>query len=132
MSKEHLRPDTVHETVGYSHVVKVTGGTTLYLAGQVAWDMDRNILGKGDYTAQMRQALENMKGVVEAAGGTMDDIVKITLYTVNYSTDVRAAIMNTLWEYLNTEKPPVTTLVGVAALAQPDLLIDLDAIAVID
>ena len=133
MSKEHLRPDTVHETPGYSHVVKVTGGTTLYLAGQVGWDMDRNVVGgEGDYGAQARQALENIKGVLEAAGGSMADIVKMTLYIVNYSPDIRAEVVGPVWEYLNRDAPPATTLIGVAALAQPQLLLELDCIAVID
>jgi enamine deaminase RidA (YjgF/YER057c/UK114 family) len=133
MSKEHLRPDTVHETPGYSHVVKVTGGTTLYLAGQVGWDMDRNVVGeKGDYRAQTRQALENIKAILEAVGGSMSDIVKMTLYVVNYSPDIRSQIVEPVWAALNVEKPPATTLIGVASLAQPDLLIELDVIAAID
>lgn len=133
MSKERLRPDTVHPTPGYSHVVKVTGGTTLYLAGQVGWDMDRNIVGeKGDYGAQTKQALENIKAVLEAAGGSMDDIVKMTLYIKDYSLDIRSQIVEPLWSYLNSEKPPATTLIGVATLAHPDLLIELDVIAAID
>lgn len=133
MSKEHLRPDTVHETPGYSHVVKVTGSTTLYLAGQVGWDMDGNVVGgPGNYAAQIKQALENIKAVLEAAGGSMDDIVKMTLYVVDYSSDIRSQVVGDLWNYLNKEKPPATTLIGVKSLAQPNLLVELDVIAAID
>ena len=113
----------------YSQAVKVTGGeTTLYLAGQVAYDHNGNAAHAGDFKAQARAALQAVKSQVEAGGGTMANIVKVNTYL----TDIRhrteyAAIR----EEFFGKKMPASTLVAVAALAQPEFLIEIEAIAVI-
>jgi len=91
----------------YSQAVKVTGGETiLYIAGQVAYDGNGNAAHAGDFKAQARAALQAVKAQVEAGGGTMANIVK-------------------------GKKMPASTLVAVAALAQPEFLIEIEAVAVI-
>ena len=113
----------------YSQAVKVTGGeTTLYLAGQVAYDHNGSAAHAGDFKAQARAALQAVKSQVEAGGGTMANIVKVNTYL----TDIRhrteyAAIR----EEFFGKKMPASTLVAVAALAQPEFLIEIEAIAVI-
>ena len=67
MPKEIIAPPDVVPARGYSHAIKA--GNTVYVAGQVAWDINGNLVGKGDFEAQARLALENLKRVLEAAGG---------------------------------------------------------------
>jgi len=113
----------------YSQAVKVTGGeTVLFLAGQVAYDHNGNAAHAGDFRAQARAALQAVKAQVEAGGGTMANIVKVNTYL----TDIRhrteyAAIR----EEFFGKKMPASTLVAVSALAQPEFLIEIEAIAVI-
>ena len=113
----------------YSQAVKVTGGeTVLYLAGQVAYDHNGNAAHAGDFKAQARAALQAVRAQVEAGGGTMANIVKVNTFL----TDIRhrteyAAIR----EEFFGKKMPASTLVAVSALAQPEFLIEIEAIAVI-
>src|SRR5476651_1972366 len=80
--KEFLNPKTLLSPRGYSHVVKVNRGTIVYIAGQVACDASGKLVGEGDIEAQVEQVFRNLKLAVEAAGGTMADIVKLNTYLV--------------------------------------------------
>jgi enamine deaminase RidA (YjgF/YER057c/UK114 family) len=113
----------------YSQAVKVSGGqTTLYIAGQVAYDPAGNAAHRGDFKAQAREALRALKAQVEAGGGTMKNIVKVNTYL----TDIRfRADYGPIREEFFGKKMPAHTLVAVAALAQPEFLIEIEAIAVI-
>ena len=113
----------------YSQAVKVTGGETiLYLAGQVAYDHNGNAAHAGDCTAQARAALQAVKAQVEAGGGTMANIIKVNTYL----TDIRhRAEYAAIREEFFGKKMPASTLVAVSALAQPEFLIEIEAIAVI-
>jgi enamine deaminase RidA (YjgF/YER057c/UK114 family) len=113
----------------YSQAVKVTGAETiLYIAGQVAYDDDGNVAHAGDFKAQARAALRAVKAQVEAGGGTMANIVKVNTYL----TDIRhRAEYGPIREEFFGKKMPASTLVAVAALAQPEFLIEIEAIAVI-
>jgi 2-iminobutanoate/2-iminopropanoate deaminase len=113
----------------YSQAVKVSGGqTTLYVAGQVAYDAAGNAAHRGDFKAQAREALRALKAQVEAGGGTMKNIVKVNTYL----TDIRfRADYGPIREEFFGKKMPAHTLVAVAALAQPEFLIEIEAIAVI-
>ncbi|MBV9375613.1 MAG: RidA family protein [Alphaproteobacteria bacterium] len=113
----------------YSQAVKVTGGETiLYLAGQVAYDHNGNAEHAGDFKSQARAALQAVKAQVEAGGGTMANIVKVNTYL----TDIRhRAEYAAIREEFFGRKMPASTLVAVSALAQPEFLIEIEAIAVI-
>ncbi|MBO0735446.1 MAG: RidA family protein [Alphaproteobacteria bacterium] len=113
----------------YSQAVKVTGAETiLYLAGQVAYDDNGNAAHAGDFKAQARAALQAVRAQVEAAGGTMANIVKVNTYL----TDIRhRADYGPIREEFFGKKMPASTLVAVAGLAHPDFLIEIEAIAVI-
>src|SRR5512144_2112750 len=113
----------------YSQGVKVTGAQTiLYLAGQVAYDDKGGPAHRGDFKAQARAVFQALKAQVEAGGGTMASIVKINTYL----TDIRhrSELVPVREEFFG-KKSPASTLVAVAALAQPDWLIEVEAIAVI-
>jgi len=117
---------------GYSHVVSTSGGRTIYVAGQIAMDKDGNIVGKGDLKAQARQVLENVTAALGAAGATFKDVVKANTYVVNLGPDSLAAIREARADFYPAEDPPASTLVGVTALAFPDLLIEIEVVAVVE
>ena len=113
----------------YSQGVKVSGAQTiLYIAGQVAYDSSGKPAHPGDFKAQARAVFQALKAQVEAGGGTMDSIVKINTYL----TDIRhrADLVPIREEFLG-KKSPASTLVAVAALAMPEWLIEIEAVAVI-
>ena len=113
----------------YSQAVKVTGAETiLYIAGQVAYGDNGSAAHAGDFKAQARAALQAVKAQVEAGGGTMANIVKVNTYL----TDIRhRADYGPIREEFFGKKMPAHTLVAVAALAQPEFLIEVEAVAVI-
>lgn len=129
MASEHLNPDGMPPPVGpYSNVVATEPGKMVFVAGQVAYDAEGKVVGPGDVAAQTRQVMENVKLALEAAGASFGDVVKI----VNYITDMgefskMAAVRR---EYL-TEPYPISSLVEVSALMEPDLIIEIEAIAVV-
>ncbi|HYL79217.1 MAG TPA: RidA family protein [Candidatus Acidoferrum sp.] len=113
----------------YSQGVKVTGAQTiLFLSGQVAYDEKGGPAHRGDFTAQARTVFRAVKAQVEAGGGTLANVVKLTTYL----TDMRhrADLVSVREEFFG-KKLPASTLVGVAALAHPDWLIEVEAIAVV-
>ncbi|MBV8752825.1 MAG: RidA family protein [Hyphomicrobiales bacterium] len=113
----------------YSQAVKVTGAQTiLYIAGQVAYDDKGNVAHRGDFKAQARACLQALKAQVEAGGGTLQNIVKVNTYL----TDIRhRADYGPVREEFFGKKMPAHTLVAVAALAVPEFLIEVEAVAVI-
>jgi enamine deaminase RidA (YjgF/YER057c/UK114 family) len=115
----------------YSQAVKVSGAETiLYLSGQVAYDDNGGVAHPGDFKAQARAALQAVKAQVEAGGGTMANIVKVNTYL----TDIRhRAEYGPIREefFGKNKKMPASTLVAVTALAQPEFLIEIEAVAVL-
>ena len=116
----------------YHHVVSVEGGRTVYLAGQIAFDENRNIVGGNDIIAQTHQALTNLKRNVEAAGASMSDMVKITTFVVDYDQRQLPGIIDVIGEYFPAEHQPTNTLIGIDCLAVEGLLIEIEGIAVTD
>lgn len=114
---------------GYAQAVKVEGARTiLYLSGQVAYDRNGEAAHPGDFKAQARAALQAVKAQIEAGGGTMRNIVKVNTYL----TDIRhRADYSAIREEFFGRKMPASTLVQVVALAQPEFLIEIEAIAVL-
>jgi len=117
---------------GYSHTVATSGGRTVYVAGQIAMDMEGNIVGKGDLRAQTKQVLDNVTAALAAAGANFSDVVKATTFVVNLKPEDLPVIREVRTAYFPAENPPASTLVGVTALAFPDLLIEVEVIAVVD
>jgi len=119
----------VYDPPAYSQAIKVSGAqTVLFLAGQVAYDDHGNPAHRGDFKAQARAVFQAVKAQVEAGGGTMQSIVKVNTYL----TDIRhRADLVPVREEFFGKKGPASTLVQVAALAHPDYLIEIEAIAVV-
>jgi enamine deaminase RidA (YjgF/YER057c/UK114 family) len=114
---------------GYSHVVEVKGGRTLYIAGQIAVDKDGNLVGRGDFRAQVKQVFENLKARLEEGGASFKDVVKLNYYLTDAS-DLQA-LRDTRNSYINTEKPPASTLVVVKQLVREEYLLEIEAVAVV-
>ena len=126
MTRDALKtPGVAPPQAHYSHAVRA--GTTVYIAGQVPIDPDGNLVD-GDAEAQARQVLQNLSNVVAAAGATMDDVVKTTVYLVDRAD--RAAVGKVRKEFF-ADPPPANTLVIVAGLAEPQMLVEIEAVVVV-
>src|SRR5262245_7315229 len=134
MPKEYINPDTLFRSLdhGFSQGVLAQGRRTLYLSGQVAWNAQHEIVGGDDLRQQAEQAFRNVRIAVEAAGGTLADVVSLRLYIVDYAPEKAAAIGGPLRDAFAGLEKPASTWVGVSALADPRFLIEIEAIAVID
>lgn len=133
MPFELLNPAGLEKPVGYAHVAKITSGKLLYVAGQAPFDANGDVVGKGDFVAQFRKVMENLKLAVEGAGGRPNQLAVLTMYV----TDVQV--------YLANKKPlgaaytevfgkhfPAITLVEVKRLYNPDCMVEISGIAVVD
>ena len=133
MSTEFFSPATLPPPVGYSHIAKVNKGTLIYLAGQVSSDPSGTLIGEGNFEAQAEQVFRNLKIAVEAAGGTMADIVKLNIYLVAEVGQAAVPKLRAIRDrYVNVEKPPASTLVVVSRLARPGWLIEIEAVAALE
>ena len=122
-----LSPKSIHQPRGYSHAAKIGPGTVLFVAGQVALDVNGNLVGSGDVRAQSQQVFKNLQAVVEAAGGKFRDIVKLNVYIVDVSK--LADHREVRDRYIDVNNPPTSTVVPVAALFRPEFLIEIEAVA---
>jgi reactive intermediate/imine deaminase len=129
MAKQIVNPTTMPAPVGYSHAIKKSG-TPVFLAGQVALDRQGKLVGEGDVAAQVEQVFANLRTVVEACGGTMDDVVKITIYVTDPS--YRPAVAAARQRHFKEGQYPASTYLVVAALALPQLLVEIEAVAMIE
>lgn len=129
---EHPRPEGLLHNPGFSQVVVASGARTIYTAGQVSVDERGALVGAGDLAAQTTQAMHNVGLALAAAGATYADIVKITTYVVNYRPEYRTVIGTARAPFFAGKTPPSSTLVGVSALALPEWLVEIEAVAVID
>jgi enamine deaminase RidA (YjgF/YER057c/UK114 family) len=127
---ERLNPEGMSRPAAYSHVVKASGGTTVYLAGQTPIDAEGRVVGEGDFAAQARQVFANLRTALAAVGADFTSLVRTTTYIVNYTPELREALQAARSEAFGDVKP-ASTLLGVAALANPAYLIEIEGIAVI-
>jgi enamine deaminase RidA (YjgF/YER057c/UK114 family) len=134
MQKECLNPKTLFPSLphGFSQIVVASGRRTAFISGQTAWDTQKRIVGGVSLLEQARQALRNVQAAVEAAGGTLNDVVALRVYIVNYQAESASAVGGALSEFFSRENPPASTWIGVSSLAVPDFLIEIEATAVLD
>jgi len=111
----------------YSQAVKVKDASLLFISGQT-WDPSADPPAKGDVKAQTRAALEHIKAILEAAGGRMEDIVKVTVYVKDIGDLDKIAEVR--YEYFHTS-PPASTLVEVSKFWNEDVLIEIEAVALV-
>ena len=124
-----INPSTLATPPGYTHVVEITYGRTIFIAGQVALDQAGKIVGPHDFRAQTQQVFENLKAALAAVGADFTRVVKLNMYVVDISQ------LPTLREvrdrYVNTAEPPASTLVGVQHLFREGFDIEIEGVAVI-
>jgi reactive intermediate/imine deaminase len=125
---EYLNPPTLSTPTGYTHVVQVRSGRTIYIAGQVAFDNSGNLVGKGDFAAQTTQVFENLKSALAAGGATFDNLVKVTTFVTDLS---EMQTLRSIRSKYYGKNSPASTLVQITRLANADLMIEIEAIAVV-
>ena len=129
MERRIVNPWTWQDQFGFVQAHEVSGGRTLFCAGQTSTDADGNPLHAGDMPAQLDQALENLKTVLREAGFDLSDVVRLNTYTTNVDAFLEASESFTA-RLLEAGCRPSATLIGVDRLAFPDFLVELEATAV--
>jgi len=133
MPKEQINPPELFPSLqyGFSQIVTTTGGKTIYLSGQVAWDENEQIVGPNDLGSQIRQALRNVETAVQIAGGKLTDVVSMRIYVVEPHLEEGGSISEALKEFFPAKTAPATTWLGVTRLANKEFIVEIEAIAVI-
>ncbi|WP_411350257.1 RidA family protein [Paenibacillus sp. WLX2291] len=122
------QPDTLPAVPGYTHIVEVTGGRTLYISGQVALDEQGQLIGKGDVIAQAEQVFRNIQLALQTAGATFEHVIKLIFFMTDITDLPRIRPVRD--QYINTLRPPASSAVEVRRLVQEDWLLEIEAIAV--
>jgi enamine deaminase RidA (YjgF/YER057c/UK114 family) len=127
----YMNPDGLYKNPAYSQVVVTKGTvTTIYIGGQNATSKEGRIVGKGDIKAQAVQAMNNIKTALAAGGASLANVIKWNIYIVA-GQDAKLAFQALQEDLKTMPHPPVVTGIYVAALAQPDFLLEMDAVAAI-
>lgn len=127
----YTNPEGLHKNPAYSQMVITKGPLkTIYIGGQNATTKEGQIVGKGDIKAQAVQVLNNLKIALEAGGASLSNVIKWNIYIVE-GQDSRVAFQALQEDLKKMPHPPIVTGVYVAALAQPDFLLEMDAVAVV-
>ncbi|MCX7892839.1 MAG: RidA family protein [Burkholderiales bacterium] len=121
-------PPRFPHNVHYSHVGIVQGGRQVYVSGQVAYDHHGRVVGKGDLRAQALRVYENLKECLAVAGATFHHVVKVTTYVVDLTPEKADVVREVRAHYLAGMRP-VSTMVGVTGLVNPELLIEVEVVA---
>ncbi len=129
MTKQNVNPAGMAPPSGYSYAVKKSGAP-VFISGQVALDGDGKLIGEGDAAAQTEQVFRNLRTVVEACGGSMADIVKITIFVTDAA--YRPAVAAARQKHFADGHYPASTYLVVSGLAVPQLLVEIEAVAMID
>lgn len=134
MPIDMFNPEGLTQPDAYRQVAVATGTRIVFISGQVARLADGTPVGAGDLAAQTDQALCNVATAIEGAGGTFADIAKITVYVVDWTPEKMEAIGQGAMraaERAGIDPIKASTLIGVTALAEPDLLVEIEAVAVL-
>jgi enamine deaminase RidA (YjgF/YER057c/UK114 family) len=129
--KRFINPPGLKPLGMYSNVASARGGTVVFISGQVAVDSQGKLVGKGDIEAQAVQVFENLKLALEAAGGTFQDVLKFTIFIKNLTPEARKAVMGVRSRYISPATPPAATMVGIDRLVEDDLLVEIEAVAMV-
>ena len=133
MKKECLNPSTLFDSkqYGFSQIVVANPGQLVFISGQVAWDEECNIVGENDLAAQTQKAIDNLKLALNSVGGTLENVVMLRIYKVNYQKEDGNIISTILKKNFGTERPPASTWLSVQCLANEGFMIEIEAQAVI-
>ncbi len=133
MPKQYIQPPELFPSmrIGFTQVVTSPPGKLVFVSGQVGWDSEMKLVGGADLSGQARQALANLADALRAAGASASDLTMLRTYIVGYKPEYARLLAPLFDEFLGGATPPASTWVGVQALAAPDLLIEIEAIAVV-
>jgi enamine deaminase RidA (YjgF/YER057c/UK114 family) len=128
-ASRYVNPPSLVKPNGYTHVVVAPDGRTVYLAGQVAFDSTGQLVGAGDFRAQADRVYQNLRRALSSVGGSLEDVVK----TTTFITDLKnvPALREVRAKYARSGRPPANTLLVVSSLARPELLIEVEAVAIL-
>ena len=125
----YINPPGLTKPTGYTHVVLAADGRTVYIAGQVAFDSTGALVGAGDFRAQAERVYANLRIALASVGATFSDVVKMTTFITDLANV--AALREVRGKYLDPARLPANSLIGVATLARPELLLEIEAVAVL-
>jgi enamine deaminase RidA (YjgF/YER057c/UK114 family) len=132
MPVEHINPDGMHHNPAFSQAILLPAGArTLLIGGQNAVGADGKVVGRGDLGAQTARALENLQLCLKAAGATLEQLVQVKIYLAG-DIDIRPGFAAWMAVWGNRSDPPTVTGLRVHGLANPDYLVEIEAIAVLD
>lgn len=128
--REFLPGDARQRERAYSPAVKVKGGTTLYLAGQTGYQDEHGETYPSNFDGQVRVAFERIRGTLEKAGGKLDDIVTMTVFITDMANGTRFTQLRK--EFFQEGRYPASALIGIKELARPEMMVEIQAIAVLE
>jgi enamine deaminase RidA (YjgF/YER057c/UK114 family) len=128
---EYINPPALPPAIGYSQVIKVAGGTFIFVSGQVPVNRQGQLVGEGDLRRQSEQVFENVQSALSAAGARMNQIIKLSYYVVNLRSSDALMLRELRQRYLDQTHPPASTMVGVVSLFDPKWLIEIEAVALV-
>jgi enamine deaminase RidA (YjgF/YER057c/UK114 family) len=132
MGRQYLNPKEVFRSPHFTHTVAVEGAAKLvYVSGQVSFDSDGFVVGKGDMRAQAEQVFKSLTHNLKAAGAAWGDVVKLNGYMVNLNNEALNQYREVRARYLDPKRLPASTLVGVERLVHDDLLLEVEVIAAV-
>jgi enamine deaminase RidA (YjgF/YER057c/UK114 family) len=132
MAKKFINPPGMKPLGMYTQVTVAQGGSIAFISGQVSADANGKVVGAGDIEAQAVQVFENLKLALGGIGATFDDVIKFTIFIVDFTQERRKAVMDVRSRYISSENPPAATMVGVDQLVEPELLVEIEAVVAID
>jgi enamine deaminase RidA (YjgF/YER057c/UK114 family) len=124
---EFASPPTLSTPAGYSHVVSFTPGRMVWTSGQIAVAADGTVAPAGDWEAQTRLVFENVGHALTAGGAAWSDVIKLTFYVVDL--DGLPVVRAVRDSFIDAGRPPTSSLVKVAGLVLPELLLEVEAVA---
>lgn len=133
MAKNVINPPQLFDSLqyGFSQIVVSQGRKTIHVSGQVAWDENEQLVGKGDLREQVFKSMENLKVALACAGATLKDVVSLRIYIVDSLINESKGVNEGLKAYFPLN-PPASTWIGVSGLAGDGLLVEIEATAMID
>lgn len=133
MKRITINPETLFNSTqyGFSQITISTPGKIVFISGQVAWDENQNIIGGNNLEKQTQKAIDNLKIAIESVGGTMENIMMLRIYIVDYQKEDGPIVTSILKENFGVRNPPASTWLSVKGLANEGFMIEIEAQAVI-
>jgi len=129
-NREYFQGDARQRERAYSPAVKTAGGTTIYLAGHAGYQDEKGETYPGNFDGQVRVAFERMRKTLEKAGGKLEDVVTMTVFITDMANGTRFTQLRK--EFFPENRCPASALIGIKELARPEMMIEIQAIAVIE